>query len=64
VGFPGSSAGKESACNAGDLFDSWLWKISSRQDRLPTLVFFPGEYLWIEKSGGLQPIGSERGRYD
>ena len=32
-GFPGSSAGKESACNAGDP-DSWVRKISWRTDRL------------------------------
>ena len=44
-GFPGSSAGKESACNAGDPeFDSWVWKICWGRDRLPIPVFlgFPG----------------------
>ena len=40
LGFPGSSAGKESACNAGDPgFDSWVGKIPWRRDRLPTPVF-------------------------
>ena len=42
---PNSSAGKESACNAGDLgFNSWVRKIHWRRDRLPTPVFlgFPG----------------------
>ena len=39
LGFPGSSAGKESACNAEDLFDSWVRKIHWRRDRLPTPVF-------------------------
>ena len=34
------SVGKESACNAGDPgFDSWVWKIPWRRDRLPTPVF-------------------------
>ena len=44
LGFPGSSAGKESVCNAGDRFDSWVGKIPCRRDRLPTPVFlgFPG----------------------
>ena len=43
--FLGSSAGKESACNAGgSWFDSWVRKIPWRRDRLPTPVFlgFPG----------------------
>ena len=44
LGFPGSSAGKESTCNAGDWLDSWVRKIPWRRDRLPTPVFlgFPG----------------------
>ena len=42
-GFPGSSVGKESACNAGDP-SSVPGKIRWRRDRLPTPVFlaFPG----------------------
>ena len=84
-GFPDSSAGKESACNAGDPgsiprlgrslekrqathssilglplwlswwriclqcrrsgFDSWVGKISWRRERLPTPVFWPGEFM-------------------
>ena len=83
-GFPGSSAGKESACNAGDpslipgsgrstgegidypLQDSWAslvaqlgknlpamretwvlslgWEDPLEKDRLPTPVFWPGEF--------------------
>ena len=43
MGFPssaGSSAGKESACNAGDpQFHSWVQKLPWRRDRLPTPVF-------------------------
>ena len=43
LGFPGSSAGKESACNAGDPSSISRW-ISWRRDRLPIPVFlgFPG----------------------
>ena len=37
MGFPHSSIGKESACNAGD--PSWVGKIHWRRDRLPTPVF-------------------------
>ena len=44
VGFPVSSVGKESACNAEDpQFDSWVRKIPWRRERLPTTVFWPGE---------------------
>ena len=39
LGFPGSSVGKESACNAGCWFNSWVRKIPWRRDRLPTPVF-------------------------
>ena len=49
MGFPGSSAGIESACNAGDLgwrpgFDPWVGKISWRRERLSTPVFWSGEF--------------------
>ena len=38
--FPGSSAGKESTCNAGEpQFDSWVGKFHWRRDRLPVPVF-------------------------
>ena len=36
----GSSAGKESVCNTGPQFDSWVGKIHWKRDRLPTAVFF------------------------
>ena len=44
-GFPDSSVGKESACNAGDLglipgLGRSLW----RRERLATPVFWPGEF--------------------
>ena len=43
-GFPGSSAGKESACNAGDSVSILVRKIPWRRDSPPTPVFlgFPG----------------------
>ena len=48
-GFPGGSAGKESACSMGYLgsipgFDPWVGKIPWRRERLPTPVFWPGEF--------------------
>ena len=40
MGFPDSSVGKESSCNAGELgFNSWVGKIHWSRDRLPTPVF-------------------------
>ena len=40
LGFPDSSAGKESACNTGDPgLISWIGKIPWRGKRLPTQVF-------------------------
>ena len=39
-GFPDSSVGKESACNAEDPgSDSWVGKNHWRRDRLPTPIF-------------------------
>ena len=62
MGFPGSSAGKESACNVGD------------PGLIPRLGRFPGEGKgmatcssilawrspWTEEPGGLQSMGSKR----
>ena len=73
MGIPGSSDGKESACNAGD------------PDLIPGLGRSPGEehdyplqwvshsmgfsFLawkipWTEEPGGLQPMGVQRVRHD
>ena len=54
-GYPGSSAGKESACNAGDPgLIPGLGRSPWRRDRLLTPVFLPGESPWTEMPGGLQ----------
>jgi len=43
-----SSIGKESTCNAGDpRFDPWVGKIPWRRERLPTPVFWPGEFYGL-----------------
>ena len=42
LGFPCGSAAKESACNSG--FDPWVGRIPWRRERLPTPVFWPGEF--------------------
>ena len=44
-GFPGDSAGKESACNAGDLGSfPGLGRSPEEGKGYPTLVFWPGEF--------------------
>ena len=54
LGFPCDSACKESACNAGDLWETWVGKIPWRRETLPTPVFWPGELHvlyspWVHK---------------
>ena len=44
-GFPGGSAGKESACTAGDLgLVPGLGRSPGEANWLPTPVFWPGEF--------------------
>ena len=50
-GFPGGSAGKESTCSAGDLFDPWVGKIPWSRERRPTPIF------WRIQSMGSQRVG-------
>ena len=51
--FPGSSAGKESACNVGDLgLIPGVGKISWRREQLPIPVFWPGEFHGLYSPGG------------
>ena len=49
-GFPGGSAGKESACNAGSIpgLEGFPW----RRERLPTPVFRPGEFQGLYSPWG------------
>ena len=44
------------------MFDPWVRKIPWRRKRQPTPVFLSGK--WIEESGGLQSMGSQRVRHD
>ena len=53
LGLPDSSAGKESTCNAGDLGSIPGW------ERLPTPVFWPGEFHGLYKSMGSQRVGHD-----
>ena len=52
----GSSAGKESTCNARDpQFDSWVRKIYWRTDGLPTPVFLGFPYSSAGKESAYNP---------
>ena len=61
MGFPGGVSHKELACQCrrhkrcGS--NSWVRKIPYRRAWLPTPVFLPGEFPWIEEPGVLQSIG-------
>ena len=51
MGFPGGSDGKESACNAGDPdLIPGLGRFPWRRERLPTPVFWPGEFHGLYSS--------------
>ena len=61
MGFPGSSAGKESACNAGD--PSWIpgsGRSTGKRDRLPTPAFlgFPCGSAGKESTCNAGDLGS------
>ena len=56
-GFPDSSVGKESACNAGGLGSTPELERSWRRERLPTPVFWPGELHAL--SMGSQRVGHD-----
>ena len=55
-GFPDSSVGKESTCNAGPWFDSWVGKIRWRRKKLPTPVFWPGELRGLYSPWGSKEL--------
>ena len=52
LGFPSGSAGKESACNAGDLGSVSAGKIPWRRERLSTPGFWLGEFHGLHSLWG------------
>ena len=55
LGFPCGSAGKESTCDAGDLgLIPGLGRSCWRWERLPTPVFWPGEFHGLYSPWGLK----------
>ena len=57
TGFPGGSAGKESSRNAGDLGSIPGLGRSPGKGKLPTLVFWPGEFHGQRSLAGYSPWG-------
>jgi len=45
-------------------FDPWVVKIPWQEAWQPTPVFFPGEFPWIEKPGGLWSMRSQSVGHD
>ena len=67
MGYPGSSAGKETSCNAGDSsLIPGLGRFPWRRDRLPTPVFlgFPGGSDGKESAYSAGDLGSVLGWKD
>ena len=54
-GFPCGSAGKESACKR-PRFDTWVGKTPWRRKRLPTPVFWPGEFHGLYSPWGHKEV--------
>ena len=53
MGYPHSSVGKDSNCNAGDLGSiPGLGRFPWRRERLPTPVFWPGEFHGLYSAWG------------
>ena len=59
-GFPGSSAGKESACNVGDPSSIPGSERSLGGGHGTPLQYSCQENPWTEEPGGLQSVGSQR----
>ena len=57
---PGSSAGKEFTCNAGDLGSVLGWEDPWRRKRLPTPVFWPREFHGLYSPGSHKESDTEQ----
>ena len=60
-GFPGSSAGKESACNIGDQVQSQVWEDALGKGMGTDSNILAWRIPWTKEPGGLQ---SQRVRYN
>ena len=60
MGFPSSSDGKTSTCNAGDLVQSLGWEDPLEKKMATHSSILTRRIPWTEKPGGLQSMGSQR----
>ena len=58
-GFPSSSAGKESACNVGDLGSIPRWKDPLEEGMATHSSILAWRVPWTEEPGGLQSMRSQ-----
>ena len=63
-GFPHSSVGKKSACNAGDLGLIPGWGRSPEKEMATHCSILAWRIPWTEEPGGLQSMESQRIRHD
>ena len=64
LGLPGGSDGKESTCNVGDLVPFLGWEDPLEEGMAIRSSILAWRIPWIEGSGGLWSIGSQRVRHD
>ena len=64
LGFPGGSAGKESACNEETWIRSLGWEDSREKGKATHSRILAWRIPWTEESGKLQSMGSQRVRQD
>ena len=62
--FPGSSDGKESACNAEDLGSILGWERSPGEGKATHSSIFAWRIPWTKEPDGLQSMGSQRVGHD
>ena len=60
MGFPGSSDGKEPACNAGDLGQSLDWEDTLEKGMATHSSILAWRIPWTEKPSGLQLWGRKK----
>ena len=64
LGFPGSSDGKESACNEGDMGSILGWEDPLEEGMTTHSSILAWRIPWTGELGGLFPMGSQRAGHD
>ena len=64
MGFPGTSGGKESACNVGDWVQSLGWEDPLEKGMATHSSILAWRIPWTEEPSRLQSLGLERVRHN